>query len=204
MPGTPPHVGALRRMLPLALATLVPLSGCAPYTGFAVQAVQQEDARWIPTDVAARAYHAVDLIVAEFQHAYPDLAKVGTPAVVGSIADIADVNHASPLGNIIADLVRSRLVQRGVPVIDMRLRSAVRLDRFEGELALSRDRRQVYPPPRTGMIVTGTYAIARASVIVSLKMIHATDARILAAADFRLPRTVDVDRLLLGPVASAR
>lgn len=198
------HPGALRRLLPLALIVLWPLTGCAPYTGFAVEAVQQEDAQWIPTDVTARTYYSVDLIVDELQHAYPELVQVRTPAVVGSIADIADVNHSTPLGNVIADLVRSRLVQRGIPVTDMRLRASVKLDRLQGELVLSRDPRLVYPAPQTGTIVTGTYAVARSSVIVSLKMIHATDARILAAADFRLPRTADVDRLLIGPVASAR
>jgi hypothetical protein len=192
------------RMAPLALALLWPLAGCTPYTGFAVETVEQEQAQSVPTDITARTYHSVDAIIAELQRSEPILLQQRTPAVVGSVADIADVNHSTPLGNIIADLVRSRLVQRGVPVTDMRLRSAVQLDRFQGEMVLSRNSHLVYPAPVTGTIVTGTYAVAHGSVIVSLKMIQATDARILAAADFRLPRSADVDRLLQGPLASAR
>lgn len=102
----------------------------------------------------------------------------------------------------IADLIRTRLVQDGLPVIDMRLRSEMELGRFQGEMALSRNRREVYPAPAAAVVATGTYAVGHAIVYVSLKLIEADNARILTAGDFELPRTADVNRLLLGPVTS--
>ncbi len=192
---------ACRRLVPVALL-LWPLAACAPYTGFARQAVWQEYAQSIPTDLRQRTDRSIDQIVAELVSTHPHQAT--TPAVVGSVADIADVNHSTPLGNIIADLVRTRLVQRNIAVVDMRLRSAVKLDPSQGEMVFSRNRRSVYPAPQVGMICAGTYAVAHASVIVSLKVVNAANAQILAAADFRLPRTADVNRLLIGRIASAR
>jgi hypothetical protein len=126
------------------------------------------------------------------------------PIVVGSIADIQDVNRTTPLGNAIAELIRSRLVQKQFTVTDLRLRSQVLLDRSQGELMLSRDRRAVLPPPAAAEVVSGTYAVGNGTVYVSLKIITTMDARIMAAGDFTLPRSADVDRLLLGTLASAR
>lgn len=176
------------------------LSGCT-YTGFAVQAVQQEDALTTPTELDGPVYGSVDRMIAQLRNDHPHVLKEQTPAVVGSIVDIRTMDRATPLGNIIADLVRARLVQHDVPVRDMRLRSSVKLSPSQGELVLSRNASQVYPAPAAGIICTGTYAVARSTVFVSLKMIRATNAEILAAADFSLPRTFDVRRLLVGPVA---
>ena len=64
---------------------------------------------------------------------------------MGSIADIQDVNQTTPLGNTIAELVRSRLVQKGLTVTDLRLRARVRLDHAQGEMTLSRDMQAVVP-----------------------------------------------------------
>jgi len=52
--------------------------------------------------------------------------------------------------------------------------------------------------------VSGTYAVGNGTIYVSLKVIAAIDARIMAAGDFTLPRTADVDRLLLGSTVSLR
>lgn len=182
---------------------LLPLAGCVPYTGFAVQAIQQQDADSIPTELKARTYDAVDRMVTELQREQPNMVLVKVPTIVGSIADIADVNHSTPLGNTLASLVRTRLVELNIQVMDLNLRSEVKLSPSQGDLLLSRDRAKVYPPPVAGMICTGTYAVAHSSVFVSLKLIRATNAEILAAADFRLPRTFDVQQLLAGQVADA-
>jgi len=191
-------LGACSRSAAAAILLAALLAGCT-YTGFAVDAVQQQEALSTPADLQYPAYRSVDWMVRQL-HREPDYVLKGhMPVVVGSIADIADVNHSTPLGNAIADLVRSRLVQHGIPVIDMRLRSAVQLSPSQGELALSRNRHQVYPPPAAGIICAGTYAVARATVFVSLKMMNATNAEILAAADFSLPLSYDVQGLLVGP-----
>lgn len=63
---------------------------------------------------------------------------------------------------------------------------------------LSRNSRFVRPAPGAAEIVSGTYAVGSGTVYVSLKILAAVDARIMAAGDFMLPRTADVDRLLGG------
>jgi hypothetical protein len=176
------------------------LAACQPYTGIATGILEADATRFTPTDLRSRVYGTIDDMLSQS----PLLVATRGPLVVGSIADIQDVNRTTPLGNAIAELVRSRLVQKQFTVTDLRLRSQVFLDRAQGELTLSRDRRAVLPPPITAEIVGGTYAVGNGTVYVSLRVTAASDAHILAAGDFTLPRTADVDRLLSGYMVSMR
>jgi hypothetical protein len=134
-------------------------------------------------EVGSLTYRAVDRLVA----AAPDLA-LGKAVVVGSIVDIQRVDKVMPFGNLVADLARTRLVQKGVPVSEMRLRNAVLLDQKQGELTLANDRAVVRPPPSASAILTGTYAAGDEFIYVSLKLVSEADARIVAAVDFAVPR----------------
>jgi len=193
------HMRHSMRVLLTAMAVCV-LAGCAS-DGVLDEEIQAEEARQAPSHLVHSTYVAVDQMLAQD----PTLVAAGSPAVVGSISDIRDVNHSTPFGNIIADLIRSRLVQCKLPVIDMRLRSAVELDRIQGEMLLSREVRNVrHPPPVAAEVVTGTYAVASGTVFVSLKIIEEYNARILAAYDFKIPQTADVEQLLLSTPTAMR
>ncbi|HTI82771.1 MAG TPA: FlgO family outer membrane protein [Acetobacteraceae bacterium] len=141
-------------------------------------------------DLATLTYRAVDVLLA----AAPEL-QGDAPFVVASIANVKDVDTSSPLGNIVADMVRTRLVQDGHVTTEMRLRSAVKFNSKEGEFLLSRNRQALVAPPQAAAFVTGTYAVGFDKVYVSLKLVSATDARIISAADFVVP-ALDVVGLL--------
>ena len=86
-------------------------------------------------------------------------------------------------------------MQDGHVTTEMRLRNAVSFNSKQGEFLLSRNRRALVPPPQAAAVVTGTYAVGYDRVYVSLKLISATDARIISAADFVVP-ALDVVGLL--------
>jgi len=186
------------KTLTLTASMTLALGGCA-YTGVAQSMIS---GAWPVEggDLGARAYRAVDDMLEEA----PSLARTGGPVVVASVADIADVDHSTPFGNIVADLVRTRLVQRGVSVTEMRLRSSVRLNRADGELMLGRNPRTLLAPPVAGEVITGTYAVGSSQIYVSLKIVETSGAHIVAAVDFVTPRTWNVEQLLAHTVASAR
>jgi len=148
-------------------------------------------------DLGTLTYRAVDLMLAET----PSMAA-GTPVVVATISDIDDLNTASPLGNMVSDLVRTRLVQSGVTVSEMRMRGAVLFDRKQGEIMLTRQMNRLIRPATAAVVVTGTYAAGYSRVYVSLKMVAVADGRILAGADYVLPRGSDVEGLLRRKMAA--
>ena len=169
----------------LALAAIGPmaLGGCALGASSPASSVMRGSSPETRGDVGTLTYRAVDRLVS----AVPDLAS-GKPVVVGSIVDVQRVDKSMPFGNLVADLARSRLVQKGVQVSEMRLRGAVLLDRKQGEIMLANDRNLVRPPPSASAVLTGTYAAGSDFIFVSLKMVSVLDARIVAAVDFAVPR----------------
>jgi TolB-like protein len=130
-------------------------------------------------DLGILTYRAVDLILA----AAPDV-TANTPIIVATISETQHVDRASALGNIVSEFIRTRLVQDGHLASEIRLRSAISFNQGEGEFLLSRDRRALMAPPNAAAIVTGTYAVAYEKVYLSIKLVSATDAHIISAADF--------------------
>lgn len=169
--------------LAAALAAAVPLGGCEvgpSGAGSTISSGYHPEARG---DVGSLTYRAVDRLVAGL----PDL-TLGKSVAVASIVDEQRVDKSSPFGNLVADLARSRLVQKGVSVSEMRMRSAVLLDPKQGAITLANDRATVVPPPSVTAILTGTYAAGDSFVTVSLKLVSVADAHIVGAVDFVVPR----------------
>jgi TolB-like protein len=152
--------------------------------------VTDGSAQYVRGDLGTLTYRAVDILLAGAPQITPD-----TPLVVASIADAKDVETSSALGNIVADMIRTRIAQDGHLASEVRLRGTIGLSKGEGEFLLSRNRNVLLVPPNAAAIVTGTYAASTAKIYISLKLISATDARILAGADFVLP-IQDVSGLL--------
>jgi hypothetical protein len=127
-------------------------------------------------------YRAVDLIVA----AAPDV-RTDTPLIVASIADTQNVESGTALGNIVSDMIRTRLAQDGYTASEFRLRNEVAFSKGQGEFMLSRNRHALMAAPNAAAIVTGTYACSFENVYFSLKLVSATDAHIISGADFVIP-----------------
>ena len=180
---------SIRRCIVTVLALV--LAGCAADPNApASSSATMGASPYIRGDLGTLTYRAVDLLLA----GAPDMGA-NTPLVVASIADVRDVETTSPLGNIVADMVRTRLVQDGHVATELRLRNAVSFNKKEGEFMLSRNRHALMPPPSAAAIVTGTYAMGFEKVYVSLKLVSASDAHIIAGADFAVP-LLDVVGLL--------
>lgn len=175
----------------VTITLILAMTGCAgDLRAPANSTVTAGSSAYTRGDLATLTYRAVDILLA----ATPETQE-GAPLVVASIANVKDVDTSSPLGNIVADMVRTRLVQDGHVTTEMRLRNAVSFNRKQGEFLLSRNRRALVSPPLAAAVVTGTYAVGFDKVYVSLKLISATDARIISAADFVVP-ALDVIGLL--------
>jgi TolB-like protein len=115
--------------------------------------------------------------------AAPDV-RTDTPLIVASIADTQNTESTTPLGNIVADMIRTRIAQDGYTASEFRLRNEISFKKGEGEFMLSRNRKALMPPPDAAAIVTGTYAVSSQKVYVSIKLVSATDSHIISGTDF--------------------
>lgn len=173
----------LRRFV-LAVPAILTLAGCVTDPNrLAASSNTIHDSVMSPPDLGTLTYRAVDLVLAQA----PEVSDT-TPLVVSSIADERDLGRSSPFGNIVADMIRDRLAQTGHTTSEVRMRAALQMKPDDGEFALSRNRAAVKAPPVAAALFTGTYAVGYQSVYVSIRLISASDSRILAGADFVVPR----------------
>jgi hypothetical protein len=167
-----------------ALLLCAALAGCGltDPPGPATSSVTAGSSPYVRGDLGSLTYRAVDLLLA----GAPDI-TTDMPLIVASVADTQNVETSTALGNIVADMIRTRIVQDGYTASEFRLRNELSFNKGEGEFLLSRNRRALLPAPRAGAIVTGTYATSYKNVYVSIKLVSAADAHILAGADFVIP-----------------
>ena len=166
--------------LALALPFTLMAAGCATDSrSDATSSVSMGASAYANGDVSSLTYRAVDLILA----AAPEV-TAHTPVIVSSISDARNLERSSAFGNIVSDMIRTRLAQDGHTASEIRLRSRVGFSRGEGEFLLSRNPRALMSPPYAAAIITGTYAASFERVYVSIKLVSSMDAHIISGADF--------------------
>lgn len=174
----------------LAAASAALLSGCAGYYygeryGPTLQLTQG-------VDLVASSHGAADALLA--------MAPLDprAPVLVATLVDGDHLPSAARFGRVVSDQIAGRLVQRGIPVPEVRLRQTLALS-DEGALLLSRELREVGRAHAAQAVLVGTYAVSRRQVFVSLKLVQAEGQRTLAAHDYALPLDHELRGLLNVP-----
>lgn len=117
------------------------------------------------------------------------------PVLVTTLADLTNLEESSPLGRLIAEQMVSRLANAGYLVNELKLRQGLLVREGEGQFILSRDGRQIAQAAGAQAVIAGTYTQAKTGIYVNLKMIQASDGRILGAHDYLLPLDDNVRHL---------
>lgn len=161
-------------------------------TGF-----QFTDKRWL--SVRESSYSAADRLIEQaFENGF---LQTGMPLVSTTLTDVNRVGKSSGLGRIVADQVGARFTQRGYPVTEIRLRNGISIVQDErkesvgGEYMLSRDTEALVRKAKASGILTGTYAVGKDSVFVSLRLVAVTTGKVVAAYDYVLFMSDDVRTL---------
>jgi TolB-like protein len=116
--------------------------------------------------------------------------------LVATLADINALERSSALGRVISEHISSRLAQRGVSVVEMKLRNSVFVRNNQGEFLLTREIQELARSHNASAIVVGTYTNGNTFVFVSLKLIDPANGIILNAHDYALPMDRQVRRLV--------
>jgi TolB-like protein len=103
-----------------------------------------------------------------------------------SIVNVSDVNASSDLGRMMTEQVAGRIAQKGLKVVELKLRNDVSVN-SQGELLLSREYKNLRQSYGAQAAVTGTYAVGAAFIHVNLKLIALESGQILSSVDFVIP-----------------
>ena len=118
--------------------------------------------------------------------------------LVATLVNVDRLNESSRLGRIFSEQIAGRLVQRGYPVTELKLRENVAMQREQGELLLSRELRDVSRAHDAQAVVVGTYAVSASILYVSIKLVKPEGNMVVAAHNYAVPMDDNVRALLAG------
>jgi TolB-like protein len=144
-------------------------------------------------------YSAADALLRNLGH-FPDLRK---PILVATLVNINDLQASSGFGRMSAEQIGARLANSGLPVAEIKLRDSILVQEGKGELMLSRDARALAHSRGAQALVVGTYATGHDAVYVNVRMVSASDGRVLSAVDYVVPMTRDVAALVSSDINAA-
>ncbi len=122
------------------------------------------------------------------------------PILVTSLVSIDDFAQTSSLGRLIGEQVASRFVMSGYSVIDVTLRKTLLVEQGAGQFMLSRDVKDISRLNSAQAVAVGTYAIGEEDVFLNLRLIRASDGKILSAHDFTIKNDRNISSLAPPPV----
>jgi len=108
------------------------------------------------------------------------------PIIYGVFTPVGQPGASSPFGRIFAEHVASRLVQRGVKVVEVRLRESIAV-REGGPYALSDDVRDVARRVRARAALSGSYAVTPQYALITARLIDVSNGFVLSSWDKRVP-----------------
>lgn len=174
----------------VAAATL-PLAGCASqyYYGETAGSGAGSAPR---TSVIHANHHAADMLL---QNAPLDRDHA---VLVATLVNVDRLGESSRLGRIFSEQIAGRLVQRGLPVTELKMRESVLIEREQGELLLSRELRELSRSHDAQAVVVGTYAASATVLYVSIKLVKPEGNVVVAAHNYAVPMDDNVRALLAG------
>jgi hypothetical protein len=107
--------------------------------------------------------------------------------LITTIADLDDLEESTALGRLISEQLAVRFAQRGYTVLEPKLGHYLMLRTHTGELVLSRETRDFLLTQQVNTVVTGTYAIGKDTVYITLKMLDAKESQVIASYAYTLP-----------------
>lgn len=178
-----------------ALALL--LSGCA--VAEEVQMTLFDTTRVNLTDTT---YAATDMLAPQAKARITQ----NTPIRIAPLTDVATPHETTAFGNQVANQIGSRLVQLGYNVQSV---AAPPLALSDSPAVLTPVEKSAAPRATQGpvkasvgrggdCVVGGTYTRMKNTILVSLRIVQAPDQRIIAAYDYTMPLTGEIDKLSIS------
>lgn len=119
------------------------------------------------------------------------------PILFTSFVDIDHLQSSSTFGRLLGEQVASRFAQHGYQVVELKLRTnSLMIRKGLGEIALSRELKNIRDNYNAQAILVGTYAIVDGTAIITVRLVGTQDATLLATHDFTLQLSSKLHKLI--------
>jgi TolB-like protein len=118
------------------------------------------------------------------------------PLLVATLVDQEDLGESSRLGRLFSEHYASRLSQRGVRVVELKLREQLFMKQSAGALLLSREVRDLSQAHNAQAVVVGTYTSSGQTLYIGLKLVRPEGNTVVSAHDYALALNANLKGLL--------
>lgn len=119
------------------------------------------------------------------------------PILFTSFVDIDNLQSSSTFGRLLGEQVASRLAQHGYKLVELKLRiNSLIIRQGLGEIALSRELKNIRENNNAQAILVGTYAVVDNICIITVRLIGAKHGTMLATHDFTLQLDSKLQKLV--------
>lgn len=116
--------------------------------------------------------------------------------LVATLVDQEELSESSRLGRLVSEHIGSRLSNKGVRVVELKLREQLFMKGSTGALLLSREVRDVSQAHSAQAVVVGTYTSSGQTLYLSLKLVKAEGNTVVSAHDYAIPLNANIKGLL--------
>ena len=153
---------------------------------------------------AANFFGFGEKITAQLLASNPHGAVQGQKLILTTLVDLDNLYNTSAFGRAITESLSTCLFRQGFQVTEVRKTPGLFIQQKKGELALSRNAARVAPEQDATAIITGTYSLTPATVIINIRMIAADSSTVLSVAGLEIDRNKNINSLLHRTSASSR
>jgi len=200
----------LNMRLPSVLIALIASSATAqvpeiPFAGIAVKrqvTILRDQSGLLEASTVSGLFNANTMFLAEQLQKNAIVDVRGAETVVSTIMDINNLEVSSPLGRLITEHLAHHLNLRGWSIVESKLvKELIFTD--DGDFGMTRSDFRKPVAMRAQNVVTGTYAVTKDGILVTLKMVDTNSGRLVSSAQTRIIRDKFSADLVLPGSATA-
>lgn len=117
---------------------------------------------------------------------------------VTTFVDVNNLDRTSAFGRALTDALISLLHRQGFNVVEMRKTSNLLIEKGKGEFSLSREITHLATQQEISAVLVGTYTEGFNLVLISTRLVAASDGQVLSAGLLELPKSRNLAYLLGG------
>jgi hypothetical protein len=200
----------LNMRLPSVLIALIASAATAqvpeiPFAGIAVKrqvTILRDQSGLLEASTVSGLFNVNTMFLAEQLQKNAIVDVRGAETVVSTIMDINNLEVSSPLGRLITEHLAHHLNLRGWSIVESKLvKELIFTD--DGDFGMTRSDFRKPVAMRAQNVVTGTYAVTKDGILVTLKMVDTNSGRLVSSAQTRIIRDKFSADLVLPGSATA-
>lgn len=142
-------------------------------------------------------------LLSNLEDADPFAGNLADGLVVTTFVEANKVTRTSSFGRYLTEQLMNEFQRHAYKVIEIRKAEAIHVQEKRGEFGLARQQEKIHQEIAVGAMLTGTYMVGPADILVTARILDNRTSALLASSTVIFPKNM-LTQLMLADSASAR